>query len=323
VFKEALYIKSFIKLASQSFKDGWHLYENRWQSSEKEKYLITSKPELTDFNVVDKTIFIWAEQGLGDQILYGSLLCDAFKIQNRFFVSLDPRLIPIFKRSFSHLDHVTFISIHEKLSESMYDFHLPIGNLGKFFRNSIDDFNSHPRAYLKIDEIQAKALKDKIKKNSQNICGISWKSKNVEIGINKSLTLEELLPILSIHNTSFINLQYGDTEQEIKRIKNSQRIEIQSINEIDNFNDIDGLAALISVCDYVVTSSNVTAHIAGALGKETYLLIPFAHGKIWYWGENEENTLWYPSIKIYRCINPNSWSHPVELLGDKLKKIYE
>ena len=106
-------------------------------------------------------------------------------------------------------------------------------------------------------------------------------------------------------------------------IQKNQGIEIQSINEIDNFNDIDGLAALISVCDYVVTSSNVTAHIAGALGKETYLLIPFAHGKIWYWGENEENTLWYPSIKIYRCVNSNSWSQPVELLGNKLKIIYE
>ena len=322
-FKEALYIKSFIKLASQSFKDGWHLYENRWKSSEKEKYLITSKPELKDFNVADKTIFIWAEQGLGDQILYSSLLSDAFKIQNRFYVSLDPRLIPIFKRSFSHIDHVTFISIHQKLAESEYDFHIPIGNLGKFFRNSRNDFNLQPASYLKADESQIESLRKKINKNQQKICGISWKSKNVEIGINKSLKLEELLPILSLPNTAFINLQYGDTEQEIEGIKKNQGIEIQSINEIDNFNDIGGLAALISVCDYVVTSSNVTAHIAGALGKETYLLMPFAHGKIWYWGENEENTLWYPSIKIYRCVNSNSWSQPVELLGNKLKIIYE
>ena len=322
-FKQALYIKSFIKLASQSFKDGWHLYENRWQSSEKERYLKTSKPELTDFSVVHKTIFIWAEQGLGDQILYSSLLSDAFKIQNRFYVSLDPRLVPIFKRSFSHIDHVTFISIHQKLAESEYDFHIPIGNLGKFFRNSKNDFNLQPASFLKADESQIESLRMKINKNQQKICGISWKSKNVEIGLDKSLTLEELLPILSLRNTAFINLQYGDTEQEIEGIKKNQKIEIQSINEIDNFNDIDGLAALISVCDYVVTSSNVTAHIAGALGKETYLLIPFAHGKIWYWGENEENTLWYPSIKIYRCINSNSWSQPVKLLGNKLKKIYE
>jgi hypothetical protein len=236
---------------------------------------------------------------------------------------LDPRLIPIFKRSFSHIDHVTFISIHQKLTDSEYDFHIPIGNLGKFFRNSRNDFNLQPSSYLKADENQIESLRKKINKNQQKICGVSWKSKSVEIGINKSLTLEELLPIFSLPNTAFINLQYGDTEQEIENIQKNQGIEIQSINEIDNFNNIDGLVALISVCDYVVTSSNVTAHIAGALGKETYLLVPFAHGKIWYWGENEENTLWYPSIKIYRCVNLNSWSQPVELLRNKLKKIYE
>lgn len=92
-FKQSLYIKSFIKLASHSFQDGWHLYENRWQASEKAKYLKTSVPELTDFSVLNKTIFIWAEQGIGDQILFSSLLYDAFKTQNHFYVSLEPRLI--------------------------------------------------------------------------------------------------------------------------------------------------------------------------------------------------------------------------------------
>ena len=143
----------------------------------------------------------------------------------------------------------------------------------------------------------------------------------MEIGINKSLTLEELLPILSLPNTAFINLQYGDTEQEIEGIKKNQRIEIQSINEIDNFIDIDGLAALISVCDYVVTSSNVTAHIAGALGKETYLLMPFAHGKIWYWGELRERSLWYPSIRIYRSLRSGSWQKTIKVLSKKIREM--
>ena len=320
-FKQSLYIKSFIKLASQSFQDGWHLYENRWQASEKAKYLKTSVPELTDFSVVNKTIFIWAEQGIGDQILFSSLLYDAFRTQNHFYVALEPRLINLFKRSFSHLDHVTFISIHERLAESKYDFHLPIGSLGKFFRNSIEDFNSHPKAYLKTDEIQVSTLRNKIKKNPQKICGISWMSQNAEIGKEKSLSLTELLPILSIPNITFINLQYGETKKEINSILNQHGIEIYTIDEIDNFNDLDGLASLINACDYIVTSSNVTAHIAGALNKETYLLIPYAHGRIWYWGESENKSLWYPSIKIYRCTENGLWSHPIEIITSKFKDI--
>ena len=323
-FKQALYIKSFLKLASQSFQDGWHLYEKRWQSSEKEKYLKTSKPELTDFSVIHKTIFIWAEQGIGDQILYSSLFYDAFKTKNHFYVSLDPRLIPLYKRSFSHLDHITFISIHEKLSESKYDFHLPIGSLGKFFRNSIEDFNSHPKAYLKTDETQVRALRKKIKKNARNICGISWMSKNIDVGKEKSLSLTELLPILSIPNTTFISLQYGDTKEEVGKILDQHGIEIYMIDEIDNFNDLDGLASLINACDYVVTTSNVTAHIAGALNKETYLLIPYAHGRIWYWGESENQCLWYPAIHIYQCDDSGLWDHPIKHLSARLKdRVYD
>jgi hypothetical protein len=214
---------------------------------------------------------------------------------------------------------VTFISIHERLAESKYDFHLPIGNLGKFFRTSIEDFNAHPKAYLKTDEIQVHALKNKIKKNARNICGISWMSKNIDVGKEKSLSLTELLPILSIPNTTFINLQYGDTKEEVGRIFDQHGIEIQMINEIDNFNDLDGLASLINACDYIVTTSNVTAHIAGALNKDTYLLIPYAHGRIWYWGESESKCLWYPAIHIYQCDDSGSWDHPIKQLSAQMK----
>lgn len=311
--------KSLIKLSNNFFQEGWCLYENRWQTTQKEKYLKTSKPELTDFNITHKTIFIWAEQGIGDQILYGSLLSDAFKTKNHFYVSLDPRLIKLFRRSFSDADHATFISTHEGLIESNYDFHLPIGNLGKFFRNSIEDFHSHSRAFLQADAMQVRNLRNKIKNNAQKICGISWMSKNNEIGKEKSLSLTELLPIISIPDTTFINLQYGEVKEEINFILNQYGIEISMIDEIDNFNDLDGLASLINTCDYVVTSSSVTAHIAGALNKETYLLLPYALGRIWYWGESENKCLWYPSIRIHRCNENGLWSDPIEEIRTRLR----
>ena len=153
------------------------------------------------------------------------------------------------------------------------------------------------------------------------MCGISWMSKNIVLGKVKSLSLIELLPILSIPSVAFINLQYGDTTEELGNILNQYGIEIHTINDIDNFNDLDGLAALINACDFIITSSNVTAHIAGALNKETYLLIPYEDGKIWYWGESENKSLWYPSIEIYRCDINNFWSTPIQKITAKLKDI--
>ena len=144
-------------------------------------------------------------------------------------------------------------------------------------------------------------------------------SKNNEIGKEKSLSLTELLPIISIPDTTFINLQYGQVKDEINNISNQYGIEISMIDEIDNFNDLDGLASLINTCDYIVTSSSVTAHIAGALNKETYLLLPYARGRIWYWGESENKCLWYPSIRIYRCNENGLWSNPIEEIRTRLR----
>lgn len=316
---EAKAKKSFLKLSLSDFVQGWNLFDYRYWRKSKPQF---NQPELLDFNTSNKIIFIWAEQGLGDQIIYSSLLPETFKTKNNFYVSLEPRLLPLFKRSFLWANNVTFISGAEGLLDSKYDFQLPMGSLGKFFRNSIEDFSSQPTGYLKADEMKSNLFKQKIKKNKQNICGIAWMSKNKELGEEKSLSLTQLLPILSLPNTIFVNLQYGETSKEIKNISDQYGIEIISIDEIDNFNDIDGLASLIKTCDYIVTSSNVTAHIAGALNKKTYLLLPYAYGKIWYWGENDTHSLWYPSIEIYRNTNSNNWEEPIADLSERLRVGY-
>ena len=318
-FSYALLNTRVILLNKEDFLEGWKFYENRTKCEGMVSHLKSSKPLLNDFNTSNKIIFIWTEQGIGDQIIYSSLLLEAFKTKNKFYVSLDHRLISLFKRSFSQFDHITFISSDEKLIESKYDFHLPIGSLGKFFRNSIQDFDTHPVAYLKADQIQVDSLKKKLKKEGHKVCGISWKSNNKEIGEAKTLSLTQLLPILSIPNTIFIDLQYGDNSEEKEKFLSEYGIEIKSINEIDNYNNLDGLASLIDACDYIVTISNVTAHIAGALYKETYLLLPYAFGKIWYWGESRDYSLWYPAVEIYRNTKSHSWDETIDDLSKKIR----
>jgi tetratricopeptide (TPR) repeat protein len=318
--EEAMTKKGFCLLRNDQFQEGWSLSENRWGCPEK---LQTSKPELLNFNVVNKKILIWAEQGIGDQIIFSGLFQEIFSTKNFFYVSLDPRLINLYGRSFSWAKNVNFISQFDILDENLYDYQLPITSVGKFFRNSIYDFESHPKAYLKSDKTQVEVLKKKFNKYSQKICGISWFSKNSLFGREKSLSLDQLLPILRHQNTIFVNLQYGDVSGEIEKIADHFKIEIISFSDIDNFNDLDGLASLIDMCDYIVTTSNVTAHIAGALNKITFLMLPFSRGKLWYWGNSSDRSLWYPSIEIFRASDLSDWDTPINNLSNKLKVYYE
>ncbi len=321
-YPEAEYNKSMCLLAQEIFEDGWSLYDSRWRLYQSD-YIKTSKPELTHFNVVAESILIWAEQGVGDQIIYSSLLSEAFKTKNTFLVSLDYRLLNLFQRSFSWASNVKFIPSNENVSEALYDFHIPIGSLGKFFRKKIQDFNRHPKGYLINDGSQRNSLRNKLFCPTSKICGIAWKSQKKDIGSAKSINLSDLIPILSIPNITFVNLQYGETQIEIQQLLNDHGIEIKSLEEIDNFNNIDGLSSLISACDFIVTTSNVTAHLAGALHKDTYLLIPNARGKIWYWGESRQDCLWYSSMSIFRNSKLESFKESIKNLSVFLRKYYE
>jgi len=226
-------------------------------------------------------LFFQAEDGIRDRDVTGVQTC----------------ALPIlFRRSCPELE---FIPKDMPVESLTYDNYILSGNLGSYFSISKEDFSSHPKQYLISNQDLKNKLIKKIKSSSEFICGVAWKSKNVDVGQDKSLSIDKFLPIFNIPNINFIDLQYGDTEAERQHVLDEYKIEIKKIDEIDNFNDIDCLASLIDVCDFIVTTSNVTAHIAGALGKEVYLILPFSRGKIWYWHKGDEVSLWYPSIKQF------------------------
>jgi ADP-heptose:LPS heptosyltransferase len=90
------------------------------------------------------------------------------------------------------------------------------------------------------------------------------------------------------------------------------------IDEIDNTNDIDSLAALISACDAVVTVSNTTAHLAGALGRPTWVLAPYGYTRLWYWFTDRADSPWYPHVQIRRQAMSQPWSDLIQSVSDEV-----
>jgi ADP-heptose:LPS heptosyltransferase len=112
-------------------------------------------------------------------------------------------------------------------------------------------------------------------------------------------------------------LQYGNVAKEIKNIKKKYNLDIHQFESIDNFNDIDGLCSLIDACDLIISTSNVTVHLASALGKDVRLLLN--KNSPWWWFINQTNSLWYESCTIYR--NTDSWKKTFNQLNNDLKKL--
>jgi hypothetical protein len=100
-------------------------------------------------------------------------------------------------------------------------------------------------------------------------------------------------------------LQYGDMDDEINRVRQDYGIDVAQVEQIDNFNDIDGLPALITACDRIVSIDNVTVHLAGALGKEIDALLPRVSN--WRWGIHPHNSYWYNSVWLRRQTEREDW----------------
>ena len=315
----------------KKFKEGWQLYESRSSIYDPEEvfteFYKTCKNKLThwDKNNLNKKILIVSEQGVGDQILHLSLLGDFIKINinSDITVLLDYRLKNLFERSFSNSVNLSFIATKKNvplkdMDFDLYDSFALSGDLMQLYRNKIEDFKGQ-KHFLISDRKRTVDLKNKFAQSKNKICGISWVSKNADTSEDKSLPNSSVFEILSLENFHFINLNYAPIDDEIHENILANDISFEVEKSIDNYEDIDGLTSLIDACDIIVTISNVTAHIAGALGKKTLLLMPYAVGKHWYWHENDKFSLWYPSIKIFRQNKDNDWTTPLFQLKDDLR----
>jgi len=296
--------KALLNLRLKNFEEGWAHFDFRL----KQDYAHAINFKLDQ-------IFIHNEQGIGDEILYGSLLNDLSKDFKKIFVKINSRLIKLFKRSFPQINFVT---------EDAVDFnnHLFMGSLGRIYRKNLESFEFQSERYLFSDQIKKEGFRYDLKNRfgDKFLCGISWKSSAEKISDFKSFSLLDLMPILSLKNIVFINLQYGEISEDINLLYKSQGIKIETIDNLDYFNDIESLASLMDACDFIVSSSNVTAHLAGALGKKTYLLTPFSKGRIWYWHHNDKKSIWYPSVNNYYQSNLESWKDPIENLSKDILK---
>lgn len=138
--------------------------------------------------------------------------------------------------------------------------------------------------------------------------GISWRSKNPQFEAFKSVSLPDWAPVLTIAGAGFVNLQYGDTAAEIAEAQRATGATIRAIPGLDLFGDLDGVAALAAACDLVITTSSVTTHMAGALGRPVWQLCPATVGRAWYWFPRREDSPWYPSMRIFSQRSLGDWA---------------
>ena len=260
----------------------------------------------------DKTIFLYRDQGLGDEIMFLSCLPDLLNQQpKKISFECSPRLETLISRSFpSSLncipkdgslesnDDFSWINNAEE-----FDLSINLSLLPAIYRHNLDSFYvNRKNGYLKASPDLKGLWVDRLSRlpNKLNI-GFAWKGGvNFKRGITKK-DLGALSSLFKYKNINWINLQYGDIQTEVKYFQSNYDVTLHSWPDLDYTADIENLCALINALDLVIQVNNTSLHLSAALGKETWALLPFGSFDMrWFQGKTVDDCPWYSNTKLFR-----------------------
>jgi tetratricopeptide (TPR) repeat protein len=305
-----------VRLAYGQLVDGWEDYRARFTNPQHKGWHHGMPCPRWDgvTPLGDKGVLVWSDQGLGDQILAASVLPDVMAAAKHVVFACEPRLIPVMERSFPQLRVVSLEDVSfRRVDLNDIDLQASISEIGPAFRSAFTKFPRHS-GYLKADPAKVAALKAKYNalQGAGPVVGISWHSKSTLASENKSVPLELWAPILA-QPARFVSLQYGDAA------KDAAGKNILVDQGIDAVADVDAFAAQVAAMDFVITSSNTTVHMAGALNVPTLCLTPLVEGRPWYWFIGRDVSPWYPAVKLIWQTQRRTWTDVIERAAEDLK----
>jgi Flp pilus assembly protein TadD len=261
----------------------------------------------------DCTVLVWGEQGIGDEIMFASMLREVLKT-NKVVLECFGRLETLFKKSFPEIDvygtredrEVNWVGNHK------IDYRIPIGSLGKFYRRSAESFPGTP--YLVAD---AAPKGDKFR------VGIAWSGGGIKLGRvqKRSVPLSWWKSILNVPGIEFISLQHTDATEELD-LMDTLGYSIKRMEEV-KARDYYETARLVKSCDLVISVCTSVIHLAGALGVPCWVMTP--KYPAWRY-QNSGKMPWYRSVRLYRSpeTDQSGWMPVIQRIGldlDDLMKV--
>jgi tetratricopeptide (TPR) repeat protein len=302
------------RLRHWHFEDGWKGFElRRRRENFVGRYRKFPFAEWQGEPVAGKSILVYPEQGLGDEIMYGSCIAELVARARHVAIECDHKLGALFARSFPLCTVTarlrTMANDWVNHLEPRPDYQVPMGSLPGHFRRRVEDFPQHG-GYLAPDERKRAAWKRRLDALGPGPkVGLSWQGGVGHTGrARRSLTLEQLLPLLRLAGVHFVNLQYTEVGDEIRNLAARHGITVHHWQgAIDVY---DETAALVCALDRVVTVCTALVHLTGALGRPAIVMVPF--GSDWRYGAQGERMLWYPSVRLVRQRAIGDWSPVIE-----------
>ncbi len=304
---KANFNKGLILLASGNYKTGFNYYE--WRRKLPENLNRTfSKPELREDPVAGKKILVYDEQGYGDTIQFARFIELLANEGAEVIFQTHGALQLLMKNCKGVSTSVARTSLDDSGLE--YDFHIPLLSLPAHFGLGFEECAMN-EPYIKVEITKVSTFREKYFTENKIKIGLVWEGKKPLSNAHRSATLEDYLPFTKLKGVRCFSLQVGEVARQHQSKMNKNGI-VDMSNEINDFSDT---AAILKNLDLLITIDTSVAHLAGALGVKTFLLL--SQKADWRWG-NEDKTIWYPSMKIFRQDSFGNWTSVINKILNEM-----
>ncbi|BBO79775.1 hypothetical protein DSCO28_03410 [Desulfosarcina ovata subsp. sediminis] len=306
---DARFYRSLVLLSLGEFEQGWKEYEARLER-EKWQFIYPyrlSTPRWRDEPLEGKTIFVHSEQGFGDTIQFVRYLPLLKQRGGRVVFEVRPQLFDLLQ-GFPGVDFMVSMAGKPPV-QSNIDYHVPLLSLPGIFKT---DLETIPGAvpYITADAEKVRLWETRRSEDDFNV-GLVWLAKP-SYRHNKSCPLKILEPIFSIPKVSIYGLQKFDDP------KDHAMLPFKIDNWGDGIESFADTAAAIQCLDLIVTVDTAVAHLAGAMGKRVFTLLPFSAD--WRWSTKRNDSPWYPTMTLYRQVAVDDWKGIVDRIVKDLSK---
>jgi tetratricopeptide (TPR) repeat protein len=315
---EARLNRAIARLALGQWHEAWDEYEARKKAGPHWIKRPFSYPEWDGASAPDKTLLVYAEQGLGDEIMFASCLADALARVGRVVVDCSPKLAPLIARGFPQC------LVHGGRQNESGDWtrnappiglQIAMGSLPRLFRRTASAFPAH-QGYLAADPAKVEAWRAKLGTlGPRKKIVLSWRGGTPQTRqARRSVPVDSLGRALRRVDADFISLQYGPVDDDIA-IFAAAGVMVHHWPEA--IADYDETAALLCSAELTLSICTALIHLGGALGRPTWVLVPVFPE--WRYGDAGETMPWYPSVRLFRQRQAGDWQAVLSTVARELE----
>jgi tetratricopeptide (TPR) repeat protein len=298
--------KALLCLALGDFESGWDDYEWRWRGATELVPRGFTQPQWRGEDIAGKTILLHAEQGFGDSIQFVRYLPMVKAKAGQVILEVPDSLRPLIA---DIAEGVTMLARGDALPP--FDVHCPLMSLPLAFGTTLASIPASV-PYLHAPAGRVEALRSRLSSAKRPRVGLVWSGRpDHKNDHNRSVALSRLSPLLSGGDATFVSLQREYREADLPALERSPILRLEA-----SLSDFADTAATIGELDLVISVDTAVAHLAGAMGKPLWLLLPQVQD--WRWMRGRADSPWYPTARLFRQSQIGDWDGVIAAVAREL-----